>query len=106
MNNEIALVLTTFPDEKSAKGVCELMLKNGLVACVQIGHEVESIYFWKGVECRERETPVSLKIPIEKIDEAREFFLQHHCYECPQWLVLVAQASAAYARWVSESTLR
>ncbi len=101
MENKVAVVLTTFPDDKSANRVCAELVKSGLAACAQIGGEIRSVYVWKGTYCDEREIPVSLKIPFGKLDLARESFLKQHPYECPQWLALEAQASFGYAQWVN-----
>ena len=103
MENKIAVVLTTFPDDKSARKTALSMLKEGLAACAQIGGEIASIYCWKGKLCDEREIPVKLKIPLGKLDAAREFFLRDHPYECPQWIALEAEASQSYAKWVDET---
>ncbi len=103
MENKIAVVLTTFPDDKSARKTALSMLKEGLAACAQIGGEIASIYRWNGKLCDEREIPVKLKIPLDKVAAAREFFLRDHPYECPQWIVLVGEASQSYAKWVGET---
>lgn len=106
MDNKIAIVLTTFPSENLAREVSKAMLFEGLVACVQIGKEISSMYFWQEEFFQESEIPISLKIPEAKLEEAKQFLMKTHPYECPQWIELHANASQSYATWVNSAKKR
>ena len=43
-----------------------------------------------------------MKFPIEKKENLKEKIKELHPYEIPQWVVLAAQSTKEYHKWVSQ----
>ena len=55
MDNEFLLLMTTCPDEASAKSLAHALVKEKLAACVQISSAITSVYEWQDEVCEETE---------------------------------------------------
>ena len=62
-----------------------------------------SLYWWKGVIEEDRERQLVIKTIREKVPAIEARFHELHPYELPEFIVLSADASAAYLSWSSES---
>lgn len=104
MNAGLTIVCTTFEDEGRARKVVRQLVEDGLVACGQVeASPVHSVYRWKGAVESAEEYRVMLKIPPTGVERLRVRLHELHPYEVPEFVVLEATASDAYARWVGES---
>lgn len=101
-DSKIVLVQTTFPNAEAARRVAEALVRGGLAACVQLGAEVESMYFWQGEFCAEREIPCSIKTDSAALEKLCKRLRELHPYECPQILWGEASASSDYAQWARQ----
>ncbi len=92
---------TAAPDLESARKISEILVKERLAACAQVGGQIESFYEWNGEFCRTAEIPITFKLLSS--DEAALFerLKTLHPYECPEWVSLRAEnISSAYAKWM------
>jgi periplasmic divalent cation tolerance protein len=101
---QFVLVLTTLGADADAAGLARTLVDDRLAACVNVLPAMTSIYRWKGSVEQDREQQLVIKTTAERVP-ALEARLRHlHPYELPEFVVLNAAASAAYAEWVTEST--
>ena len=104
MSAAIALVWTTFDDASKAHEVTSRLVEERLVACGQVElASVSSCYRWKGAVQSAEECRVLLKLPTGRVERLRERLAELHPYEVPEFVVMEAEASKAYASWVEES---
>lgn len=100
MENEILCIFSTFPTKESAETVADTLVSEGLAACVQVGSPTTSFYIWEGVKCKSAECPVAIKASKKNIDRLRKRFFELHEYDCPEWVVLTAETSDGYFKFV------
>ena len=102
MPNSIVLLLTSVANEADAHILAEGLVRERLVACVQISARGVSVYHWQGQIEMEPEYYLSIKTSAAKSDVAEAWLLEHHPYDVPEIVRLDASASSAYASWVEE----
>lgn len=101
-DSKIVVLLTTFPNSDVARSIAETLVRDGFAACVQLGAEVESMYFWRGEFCSEREVPCSIKTDSAALENLCKRLRELHPYECPQIVWGEVSASADYAQWARQ----
>ena len=98
---EIAVALTTVDSAAGAADLARALVDERLAACVNIVPGVRSIYRWQGAVEDATEWLLVMKTSGSRLGSLRERLLALHPYDTPEWVVLdVADASAAYAKWV------
>jgi len=100
--DELILILTTMPDDARADGLAETLVGEQLAACVNVHGPMTSIYRWKGAVEREAERQIVIKTTRARLPALEARLETLHPYEVPELVVLGAEASAAYGRWVIE----
>jgi periplasmic divalent cation tolerance protein len=101
----ISVVLTTARDLAQAEALVRTLLEERLIACGNIVPGMLSLYRWKGEVASESEVLVVMKVDSRAVDRLFERIPGLHPYELPELVELpVAGVSAAYSRWVIEST--
>lgn len=80
------------------------LVEQRLAACVNVLPPMTSTYRWKGSVEQEREQQLVIKTSADQLAAVEAWLLANHPYETPELLVLEASGSAAYLRWVGEST--
>ena len=98
------IVLTTLAADADAISLARALVTERLAACVNVLPAMMSVYRWKGNVEEEREQQLVIKTSAEQLGALQAWLLAHHPYETPELLVLEASGSAAYLRWVGEST--
>ena len=98
--DELILILTTMPDDARADGLAAALVGERLAACVNVHGPMISIYRWKGAVEREAERQVVIKTTRARLPALEARLKTLHPYELPELVVLGAEASAAYGRWV------
>ena len=101
----VFLVLSTFGDHASAETCAQYLVKHRHAACVQIDGPIRSVYQWKGEIEAEEEFRLLVKTSSQALDGCVAALQKQHPYDLPEIVVLNANASTAYAGWVSEQTL-
>ena len=104
IESEVVLVLSTFSDLATAETCAKHLVEHSNAACVQIDGPIRSVYQWKGDIQTDEEFRLLVKTSPESLDRCVSALKQNHSYELPEIVVLHAQASAAYAFWVTEQT--
>jgi periplasmic divalent cation tolerance protein len=80
------------------------LVEQRLAACVNVLPPMTSTYRWKEKVEQEREQQLVIKTSAGQLGAVQDWLLANHPYETPELLVLEASGSAAYLRWVGEST--
>jgi periplasmic divalent cation tolerance protein len=98
--DSLVIVLTTLGDGADAEGMARALVEDGLAACVNILPPMTSVYRWKGSVERESERQLVVKTTAGRVAALESRVQALHPYELPEFLVLAAEASVAYADWV------
>lgn len=103
--DRILVVTTTVGSVEAAEALARRIVGQRLAACVQLDKEVTSFYRWRGQLNEDAEARLVIKTIPGAQAALQALFAEHHPYELPQFVATVAQASAAYARWVRAEVL-
>jgi periplasmic divalent cation tolerance protein len=100
---DLILILTTMPDDDRAEALARTLVDERLAACVNVHGPMMSTYRWKGEVEREAERQIVIKTARSRRAALEARLRELHPYELPEFVVLDAAASAAYAAWVKEA---
>ena len=101
---KLVLVLTTLGADADAAALARTLVEERLAACVNVLPAMTSIYRWKGSVDQEREQQLLIKTAADRVEALAARLRELHPYELPEFIVLDAEASAAYAEWIDENT--
>jgi periplasmic divalent cation tolerance protein len=101
---QLILILTTMPDDDRADPLARSLVDERLAACVNVHGPMTSTYRWKGAVERDAERQIVIKTTADRRAAVEKRLRELHPYELPEFVVLSAEASEAYGRWVREST--
>lgn len=97
------VVITTFPDRKTAEKVCKTLIKEKLTACCQILDSIKSFYLWKGKIERSKEWLCFFKTEKTVCEKLKKRIKSIHPYEIPEIICLeVKDIDEDYANWIKE----
>lgn len=103
--SEPVILLTTWPNEASAKQQAEIWLNKNLVACVNILPRMTSLYKWKGEMQSGTEYQLLLKTSTHRLQALQQAILEAHPYECPEILHLpLTGGYVEYLNWIKGNT--
>lgn len=103
--SDVVILLTTWPDEQSARQVAKDWLNQNLVACVNILPEMTSLYRWDGELNSGTEHQMLLKTSAHRVPALQQAILEAHPYECPEILQLpVSGGYDQYLNWINGNT--
>jgi periplasmic divalent cation tolerance protein len=102
--SELILILTTMPDDNRADALARTLVDERLAACVNVHAPMMSTYRWKGAVERDTERQIVIKTALGRRAALEARLRELHPYELPEFVVLDATASDAYAAWVSGET--
>lgn len=98
------LVLTTCPDEESARTLARGLVKDGLCACVSVVPGVRSYYRWKGALEDAEELQLLIKTRADRYADLEAAIRDRHPYEVPEVLAVPVHAGLGpYLAWIDES---
>ena len=99
------LVYTTFPDADTALAIGEELVREGLVACVNVLPGMRSVYAWQGTIERAEEAVGILKTRTGLRDAVEAALKSRHPYETPIVLFIEpAGADAGTLAWLNAAT--
>jgi periplasmic divalent cation tolerance protein len=99
---DILVVLTTMPDDDRADALARTLVEERLAACVNVHGPMRSTYRWKGqIEC-DAERQVVIKTTRGQLATLEARLRALHPYELPEFVVITADASDAYGKWVRD----
>jgi periplasmic divalent cation tolerance protein len=100
----LILILTTMPDDDRADAVARTLVEERLAACVNVHGPMRSTYSWKGQVEREPERQLVIKTTAERLSDLEARLRALHPYEVPEFVIIAANGSDAYGKWVNEQT--
>lgn len=103
-DQNVVLVLTTFPADGDAEKFARSLVEERLAACVNILPPMFSIYSWKGEIETANERQLLIKTTTPRVPELEARVKTLHPYEVPEFLVVaVLDGSTDYFAWVAGS---
>lgn len=100
-DDDAVLVISNVPDQQLAKRISHLLIQEGLVACVNIGAPMRSIYRWNEEICEDEEIPLMIKTTWGRHEAAIKRLVELHPYEVPEAVVVpVLGGYGPYLDWV------
>lgn len=105
MTANVLLAFCTCPDEATAAGIAEALVKERLAACVNRLPALTSVYLWQGNMESDTETLLLIKTTSARFDALCERLVELHPYELPEIIATpVTQGLPEYLKWVSTCT--
>lgn len=102
---DVLLVLTNCPDTATAQRIAQVLVQNGLAACVNQLSPVASTFRWRGAVETASEILLLIKCTRDRYTEVEEAIRQVHPYDLPEIIALpVVAGFAPYLRWVHDET--
>ena len=100
--NLFQLVLTTCPDEACAERIAQVLVVEGLAACVNILPPMRSIYTWKGKIEDATEQLLVIKSAAARFPAIRDRLRSLHPYELPEIIAVpIADGLPEYLAWLN-----
>ena len=100
--DELILILTTMPDDDRAAGLARTLVEERLAACVNVHGPMMSTYRWQGRVEVEAERQLAIKTTRTRRSALEARLRALHPYELPEFVVVDATGSDAYAGWVRD----
>lgn len=98
------VIFVTCANIKEARRIAFMLVKNKLVACVNIIDKIESVYRWRGKVERAKEVLLILKSKKAKLAKVIKLVKSMHSYEVPEIIALpVTNGYQPYLEWLDES---
>lgn len=98
--SELCVVLSTAATQEEALRLAHDLVEARLVACAQVLAPMQSIYWWEGKIEQANEFGLVLKTTRQQLASLEARLLELHSYETPEFVVLAAEASRGYERWL------
>ncbi len=96
------LILSTFPDKKSAHDMGIRLLDEKLIACYNL-ISAQSGYWWEGKIEKANEVLMIMKTN-KSFKEVEKFILENHTYETPEIIAIEPkEVSKKYLSWIKET---
>lgn len=102
-DHAVTVVLTTLGAGTDAAALARTLVEERLAACVNVLPPMASTYRWKGKVEHDREQQLVIKTAPGRLSALEARLRELHPYELPEFVVLTARGSTAYAAWVGGS---
>lgn len=98
------MVMTTFPDEDTARSVIDKLLDARLAGCIQT-LPISSSYRWQEAIHHDQETLALIKTTTQRYSAVEALIRQIHPYEVPEIICLPITAGLPdYLDWLQNET--
>jgi periplasmic divalent cation tolerance protein len=98
------VILITVPRKDEAKKIAAKLLREKLVACVNIVDKVESFFWWQGKIDNARESLMVVKSTRANFKKIAKSVLSGHSYTVPEIIALpIVSGHKPYLEWINES---
>lgn len=96
-----ALIYCPFPDSAAAERIGGQLLDEGLIACINIGGPIRSLFAWQGERGASEECPALLKTHASLLHKAMNRLEVLHPYDSPAILGWPCKAGVATGAWLA-----
>lgn len=104
MSSSVFIAFCTCPDSASAEHLATTLDLEGLAACVNQLHGVQSTYLWKGELQRDSEV-LLIKTTTDQLATLAARLKALHPYELPELIAVpVCAGSEHYLDWIRQNT--
>jgi len=102
---EYGAVFMTAASVEEAETIAAALVEKKLAACVNIISAVQSVYWWEGKICREKEVFLMAKTKTSLFPHLAAEVKALHSYKVPEIILLpITEGSAAYLQWIGDVT--
>lgn len=102
---EVIIVLVTTNSKKESIIIAETLVKEKLVACVNM-FPITSIYSWQEKICHEEEWQLIIKTNLAIFPQLEYRIKSLHSYEIPEIIAIpITQISDSYRQWMRENMI-
>ena len=106
-SDEVTLIYATFPAKDTAISISKTLVKEKLVACVNIMPGINSIYEWEGKIEQSEEISAFIKTSQENTLKVIDKIKQLHPYTCPAILAFdIKEGDPEFIKWINCQTKR
>lgn len=103
--NNLVQIITTAPSQSQARRIADVLLKQGLAACVQIAGPINSRYWWNGKIEKAIEWYCVIKSTRSQYKRIEKAIRNVHSYTVPEIICLpIIESNPDYTKWVQEET--
>lgn len=104
MEENIILIICTFPDKESALKVSKFLIENKLAACINI-FPCESFFYWENKLNEEKEYIAFIKTREKLFERVKNEIEKLHPYSIPEIISLkILNVNEKYFEWVLRET--
>lgn len=104
MEEEIILIICTFPDKENSLKISKFLIENKLAACINI-FPCESIFFWENKINEEKEYMTFIKTRKSLFESVKNEIEKMHPYSTPEIISFkIENINKKYFKWVLEET--
>ena len=101
---DYAFILTTVSTEEEGHMIANELVKNKLVACVNIIPKVHSVYEWENAIQNETEVLLMIKTTKAREKDIYQTVQSLHSYDTPELITLpIDNGSDTYLHWLENS---
>ena len=94
----------TCPKKKEANKIAGYLVKNKLVACANIIHNVDSVFTWKGKVTRAKEILIIGKTMNKNVQKIIKSVKKLHSYEVPCVIFFdIKNGNTDFLKWIIKS---
>ena len=106
MDNKSAIIISiTASSEEEARKIASALVKEKLVACVNIIPEIHSIYWWEDKVCQEDEVMLIAKSKQSLFSTVIDRVKSLHSYKVPEIIAFpISEGLPEYLNWIEEVT--
>ncbi|NJL25943.1 MAG: divalent-cation tolerance protein CutA [Calothrix sp. SM1_5_4] len=105
-SRKIVLAYCTFPDRETAARICEILVREGTIACANVTTPHLAIYAWQGQVHKEEESAAWLKTTTTKKAALKERIRAIHPYQNPCLIFLdICDGLPDFLKWVYVQSL-
>ncbi|MCM8791699.1 MAG: divalent-cation tolerance protein CutA [Candidatus Omnitrophica bacterium] len=98
------IIFVTCASRREAKRIAISLIKERLVACVNIIDKVESFFWWQGKVDYAKEFLLIIKSNKKKFPKIEKKIKELHSYKVPEIITLeIVEGEKNYLRWLDES---
>ena len=100
-----AVVFVTASNIKEARKIASVVVKERIVACVNIVKKIESIYWWQGKIEKSTEMLLIMKTKISLSKKLIKKIKSLHSYTVPEIIFLpIIEGNPDYLKWIEKET--
>lgn len=103
--SDVLLVVTNLPDRATAERIADMLVTEGMAACINILAPCTSVYRWEDKLNHTDEVPLLIKTTRAAYTRLQNRLQELHPYELPELIAVpVTNGLPAYLAWVGQET--